>query len=1338
MLKISNIKKAIPSWIRQREVSESELKNFYILFQELKKNETKGTNEERAKKFINDFLIKLGYYTEVNIGDDKGGGIDLAIVNEKTEKVQVIIETKASDSLDMITISNVNRKAFHETIRYYLFQRIINENLETKQIIITDYENWYIFDASEYYRLFIKNAHFKANYLKWKDGKLDGSNVKVFYQDIAKKHLNDQDISIECVKFKLSEYSFFSSEFDTLTQNQKRQVTYLFHLFSRNFLLKDYRESDSNILNEFFYKELLHILGLKENKKTKKIELHSHDNSESIIGNAISSFHQKITNYSERHLYGKNLTEQKFNIGLELGITWLNRILFLKLLEGQLKKFHKEDTRYSFLDFRNDLNFRKINVLFFEVLAEKVSNRNPEVQKIYPHIPYLNSSLFARTKLELEIGEIKDLDPEKHLDVFGKTVLLDNRGKKLSGTLCTLPYLLRFLNAYDFTSDNINGNSIKLINASVLGLIFEKINGYKEGSVFTPSSITMLMCRNTIRRKVVRKFNTVFQWNCENFDELKEEFHQHLKLNKPNRPEIREHANSIINSLKICDLAVGSGHFLVSALNELIVIKNDLNVLCYHQNYLKTLKVDIEIINDELLIETLDEELFEYKPGNEFSQKIQESLFLEKKTLIENCLFGVDINNNSTKICRLRLWIELLKNAYYTKESSYQELETLPNIDINIKTGNSLLYRFELEKHWDLIEAENKVDLKAYKDAVLGYKKSKNRREKDQFEDKIDEYKRSIRSFLSRNDEVNKKISKVREYIQASNLKVALLFGEGENDEMKKKVLSTLKKKNAKPKKQEVIINDKDWFRIGTNKEKLNLKNLDTSLSKLKKSFEEDLKEKEESILYRNAFEWRFEFPEILNEHGNFLGFDIIISNPPYMRIQEITASQPRLKEIYERDYETAKESYEFANLFVELAHRLMAKDAESSFIFPHKFLTNKNGEALRKFLNEKRSIHKMLHFGANLVFKGADTFTCIAEFSNNTSKDIKFYKTPYRIDWSKEMKYDQNYHHVSYNKILKASISYGTSQWHILDSDLEYQLFEKLYRSQIRLSDICSDIFQGLATGKDPLFILDLIEEKRNTIIASVPLTKKTYELEKILFKPLIRGLDIHRYDQKKPTKWVFFPYLPQGIHDNRKAEELAVDIESLRTDYPLTFNYVNENEKEFKSRESGRAKNWNPFYTHSRPQNLNKFEQLKLSSMEIGTIYPNIIIDRSHHYHPTTVYSWILKEKSPVSYEFLLGLANSKVLWWFFKRTGDTLKDDARRFKTNYLNPFPLPSLENKTLIKELENKVIVRELEKEKKKQKELDRLIDNVVYDLYELNEEEKQIIEDGVVWGWISK
>ena len=316
---------------------------------------------------------------------------------------------------------------------------------------------------------------------------------------------------------------------------------------------------------------------------------------------------------------------------------------------------------------------------------------------------------------------ISNLKDDKTIPVISSTVLKNEQGKKRTGNLTTLEYLFEFLNAYDFSSEGseeIQEDNKTLINASVLGLIFEKINGYKDGSFFTPGFITMYMCRETIRKAVVQKFNETKKWNCINIEELYDKI------------EDRKEANEIVNSIKICDPAVGSGHFLVSALNEMIAVKNDLKILQDRDG--KRLKeYQVEVVNDELIVTDEEGELFEYNPTNKESQRIQETLFHEKQTIIENCLFGVDINSNSVKICRLRLWIELLKNAYYKNAT---ELETLPNIDINIKCGNSLVSRFAIDADLKQALKKSKWTIDSYRIAVDTYRNAESKEQKREME----------------------------------------------------------------------------------------------------------------------------------------------------------------------------------------------------------------------------------------------------------------------------------------------------------------------------------------------------------------------------------------------------------------------------------------------------------------------------------------------------------------------------------------------------------------------------------------------------------------------------
>ena len=422
-------------------------------------------------------------------------------------------------------------------------------------------------------------------------------------------------------------------------------------------------------VEEIVDKETHKIIRLKENKQDYSL---------------LEQTYAKLEDYSS-----VTDEEKRFETALGLVLIWVNRILFLKLLESQLKSFNI-DTDVKFLNTEHINDYDGLNDLFFKVLAKPLKERSKELDMQFPNVPYLNSSLFEMSKIEETYFAVSGIRLGE-MEIYKQTVLKDDKGRKRTGKIKTLDYFLSFLDAYDFgaehSSENslIHENSKTLINASVLGLIFEKINGYKDGSFFTPGYITQYICHKTLRRAVVDKFNKLKGWNCADFEDLKDRIEYGQR-------EVRIEANQIINSIKICDPAVGSGHFLVSALNELIAIKSELGVLQDRQEQPKRIKdYDVRVEQDELVISDEDGDYFKYNPSDTTSQRIQEALFEEKQEIIENCLFGVDLNPKSVEICRLRLWIELLKNAYYYRnEDGKRVLQTLPNIDINIKCGNSL------------------------------------------------------------------------------------------------------------------------------------------------------------------------------------------------------------------------------------------------------------------------------------------------------------------------------------------------------------------------------------------------------------------------------------------------------------------------------------------------------------------------------------------------------------------------------------------------------------------------------------------------------------------------
>ena len=815
-----------------REGFEAFKINLRRLLEQTETNKTES--EEFHKNLISDFL-KNTYYSPSYFINTRGRN-DLVIHEGKDTKnsVGVILEVKSpTNKAEMLKVGNLNTKAFQELALYFLRERFIGKNLGIRYLVATNIDEWFIFDAKIFEAQFAQNKALVKQFTDFEAKKLIGDKTNFFYKDIAKPAIAEVINEIKFTHFDIRDYK---EALENGKQND-RDLIDLYKVFSPQHLLKLDFANDSNSLNKPFYNELLYIIGLMETKEGgKKLigrKKEGDRDAGSLLENAISRLDSldkipQLRNLTNPEEFGETHEEKLFNVALRLSINWINRVLFLKLLEAQLIKYHQGDRNFAFLNLAKVKDYQALASLFFEVLAREQEERDEDVREMFANVPYLNSSLFEQTEIEqntITIGMLKG----RSLPIFSASVLKDHDGKRRSGNLDALAYLFEFLDAYDFSSDELTDgqeDSEKLINAAVLGLIFEKINGYKDGSFFTPSFITMYMCRETIRRAIVQKFNEVKGWDCENLDQL------HDKISD------KKDANEIINSLKICDPAVGSGHFLVSALNEIIAIKSELRVLLDRQG--RSLKdYRVEVRHDKLIVYDDEGKTFDYRPKNAEKQRVQEALFHEKQTIIESCLFGVDINPNSVTICLLRLWIELLKNAYYKADGN---LETLPNIDINIKCGNSLISRFPLDLK--MVSRKNKTMIENYRQAVQGYHNAKDKGQKRAIEKLIREIKDSFLTTLTGQDPNKTKLRNLEgELYQLENQ--VLLFEE------------SVKEKKARAKKVTKLNNEIDKLRA-------------------------EIEEIESGRLYENTLEWRFEFPEVLNDHGDFVGFDVVIGNPPY------------------------------------------------------------------------------------------------------------------------------------------------------------------------------------------------------------------------------------------------------------------------------------------------------------------------------------------------------------------------------------------------------------------------------------------------------------------------
>ncbi len=1163
-----------------QEPKKETIENFEKEINSLLENAKGQDGEEFQKNEINSFL-KNTYDYHCNTYEK----VDSAI--HVDGKAWVLIEVKALNNKNEFPKDRENplSKAFCQMVFYFL-KEIENDN-SLKHAIICNAHEFFLFDCRDFCTLFQNDKEITK--LHKNCAKKEGTDTKTkrFYSDLEEYLKKDFEGELRYTHFNLS-------------SDDPKELIY--QVLSHEVLLKQKKTLDANTLNKDFYEELLYILGLEEQNEKGKILI-----KPSRTKNSLSDALKKEYN---------NLNDEEV---MALLIAWNNRILFLRLLESLLISFNH--FKKPFLTIENFKNFNALNTLFFEVLAKKNNERLKEIKedKILGKIPYLNSSLFDKTPLESNGHEIKSLNNER-LEIYPKSIFKKDKDYQNKKDLPLLEYLFTFLHAYDFTTtpkdikDNKNTSESCLINPSVLGLVFEKLNGYKEGSFYTPSFITSYMCKESITTIVLDKFNQEYNTECENLEELR-----NYLTNTSYKEDKRKEYLQVLLTLRICDPAVGSGHFLVSALNEMVRIAYELGLIA--SLYRHSLRLE----NDEIIIHTPTNEVFTYtKPHSENDphHQIQKELFELKKSIIENCLFGVDINPNSCEITKLRLWIELLKYSYYIFEESKNTnaLETLPNIDINIKCGNSLISRFSL--HDDLKKIPNiKKKIQEYKDLVAQYKDPNPLfpLNKTDLTNKIQDLKTTF-SLELKDPKTKAELEKaIEKHIKKYNF--FALDDKSLLDGLNYFIPNLFGALKLSPKEEEEAFASYGRIRA------------------LRKKLDDALSGRE----YQNAFEWRFEFPEVLDDEGDFLGFDCIIGNPPYIDYRKIDEKTKIFLSKFSSVYKKSKEGSIFV-YFIERASQLIIKHGEISFINPIAYLCKPTDHGIRDYIDKNLKITMLIDLSNIKIFESASTYTCINIFKRENKKnEILFQRSD---DFTELSSNKDDFLKIPSVNIEHISIFLDPISRHIAE------------RCKTQLGNFCK-IFCGLSkTG----FRSDVINTNNK---------KSVYFLE---------SSDIYRY----------------YVNDFGKKFLKRID------DY---FSY--EKRQIFESQDI-------IFMTRMTNQIRCVVVPLGVYGGKVNILH-NFRIDRF----------------------LILGILNSKLMTYFYKKKffPTHMQGGAFGFDTLSVETLPIPQItkSNKPTAHKITDcaKAILQAKEKDPKANTQgLEKEIDALVYQLYNLTDEEIKIIEDG--------
>ncbi len=1240
-----------------QEPKKETIENFEKEINSLLENAKRQDGEEFQKNEINSFL-KNTYDYHCNTYEK----VDSAIYVDG--KAWVLIEAKALNNRNEFPKDRENpiSKAFCQMVFYFLKE--IENNNSLKHAIICNAYEFFLFDCKDL--LFLKDDKcIKKLHKNCTSKEGTDPSTKRFYSDLEEYLKKDFKGELCYTHFNLSSYD-------------PKELPLIYQVLSHEVLLKQKKTLDANTLNKNFYEELLYILGLEEQNEKGKILI-----KQSRTQNSLSDALKKQY---------KNLDDEEV---MALLIAWNNRILFLRLLESLLISFkHFEE---PFLTIENFKGFNALNTLFFEVLAKKNNERSKEIKedKILGKIPYLNSSLFDETPLELKGHEIRLLKNES-LETYPKSVLKKDEKYKNEKALPLLEYLFTFLRVYDFTTtpkdirDNKNTSESRLINPSVLGLVFEKLNGYKEGSFYTPSFITSYMCKESITPIVLDKFNQTYKIECDNLTELKNYLKNSYKEDK------RKEYLQVLFALRICDPAVGSGHFLVSALNEMVRIAYELGLIAS-----LPLNATLELENDEILIKISNKSFIYTRPSSEKEQShhIQKELFELKKSIIENCLFGVDINPNSCEITKLRLWIELLKYSYYIFEEgkNTNALETLPNIDINIKCGNSLIFNFPLNSKLTIgqtleFSKNLKAEIKEYKNSVMFYKEGLGEKAKilqniAKLKSLIINYfieqhqakrhlKESLKAFIS---EYGDGIFDISTAFGMEMLKIA------RHKDNNYKFVPTLTKKQPSP--------------IGVEANKL--------LIKIKECYETL-----ENLKNSKTLEWRFEFPEVLDDEGDFLGFDCIIGNPPYIRQEHIREIKPLLEKQYRDFYNSTADIYTY---FFALSYHLLKEKGFNAFITSNKYTRARYGAKLRELLLKKTTIVSYMELNALKVFESAAVDTSIMSFIKQTppkESRFKYYEpTP---DDKNDLKSARSLP-MKQNALSTESFIFANAT--LLD------LRDKMESVGTPLKDWGIQINYGIKTGANEAFIITT--EKREEILNACK-TQEERKRTEALIKPILRGKDIKRYSYEWAGEWVINTH--NGYTSNLKSKIPPIDIEK----YPATKAHLNSHWDTIATRSD---QGDTPYHLRNCAY-LEDFEKEKIVYGEIVQ-EPRFYLDNGEcelGYFYAEATSFILTGEH---LRYLLGMLHSKLITFAFKTfyAGGGLGESGYRYQKAFIERLPIPKItpQNQKLAHKITDctEAILEAKEKDPKANtQKLEKEIDALVYQLYNLTDEEIKIIEEG--------